>query len=135
MGPYLTLLILPAMLAYYVYMRRLGARHMAKADRDNAHARLGEMAQRFGLRILEGDPSANLTTLPMERQQQVSMAGSAFGGQTQREIRVHLAGEVHGRPLEIVYHDRVEFESSFLDGQTVTEQVRSRVAIRPRVSY
>ena len=85
-----------------------GKRMMASSDRKYSEYRAGDLAQRLGLQIVEGDPSLNL----MMAQSKHNMAsarrpsGGAVGrmlGDRDKETRVRLEGAPYGRPTQLIF--------------------------------
>jgi hypothetical protein len=101
---YLLPVIVAAILAFPFVMMRL-------MDRLYSQYRAGNMAQRMGLTVAEGDPKLNLlNALPLHN----FKLGTATGGgwlsralmDSTKETKVRLVGAPHGRPTEFVYHRR-----------------------------
>jgi len=85
-----------------------GRRMMARSERQYSEYRAADVAQRMGLRIVEGDPALNL----MMAQTQHTMAqarrpaGGAVGrmlGDKDKATRVRLEGAPYGRPTQLVF--------------------------------
>jgi len=97
--------------AYTFYSRRtMGKKH----DAQFANFRAGELAQRLGLRLVEGDPAFNLFI----RYANVDV----MKGPSDKKpvhVSVRMQGEPHGLPTELVYLYRVEQETSYV-ANTVT---------------
>jgi hypothetical protein len=90
----------------YMVLQRKNA--LKKYDQQYSNYRAGELAQRLGLRLLEGDPLFNLFI----RQANVDV----LRGPTDQKpvhIQIRMQGEPHGVPLELLYLYRVERESDF----------------------
>jgi hypothetical protein len=104
--------IVAAILAFPFVMMRL-------MDRLYAQYRAGNMAQRMGLKVAEGDPKLNLlNALPLHN----FKLGTATGGSwlsralmdSTKETKVHLVGAPHGRPTEFVYCRRHDTKDRLL---------------------
>lgn len=85
-----------------------GRRMMAGNDRKYSQYRAGELAQRMGLQIVEGDPSLNMmmaqTTHNMSSARRPS--GGAMGrmlGDKDKQTRVRLEGAPYGRPTQVLF--------------------------------
>jgi len=100
---YLAPLIVVVALAFPFVMMRL-------TDVLYAKYRVGNMAQRMGLTIAEGDPKLNLVQATQEH---AAKFESGTGGNflsrllnSTKETKVRLVGAPRGRPTEFVYHRR-----------------------------
>lgn len=97
--------------AYTLYQRRAVPK---KQDAQFANFRAGELAQRLGLRLIEGDPAFNLFI----RYANVDV----MRGPSDKKpvhVSVRMQGEPQGLPLELVYLYRVEQETDYMSN-TVT---------------
>lgn len=89
-----------AVCGYLVWQRKNMAKNL---DQQNANYRAGQIAQRLGLRLVEGDPNFNIFI----RQANVDVLRGPTD-QKPVDIKIHMQGEAQGVPLEFVYAYRVE---------------------------
>lgn len=94
--------------AAVVYMLWARKRAALSQDQQFSNYRAGELAQRLGLQLVEGDPNFNLFI----RHANVDVRS---GPKDKRpiHIQIRMHGAPHGVPLELVYLYRVEQETSF----------------------
>jgi len=86
-----------------------GRRMMAASDERYAEYRVEPLAQRLGLRIVEGDPAFNLMQARDVQNQKGydKKVGGRVGrmlGDSAKELRVVLQGAPYGRPTELFYY-------------------------------
>jgi len=112
LGPILVVVVLVAM----PFLRRA---FMGRADRQFADLRVGNLAQRLGLRVVEGDPELNMiqahTAHTYKRADPVGGFVAGFRGVAEKHTHVHLRGVVRGHPVEFVFAvktDIVDTEST-----------------------
>jgi hypothetical protein len=100
-----------------------GKRMMAGTDRKYGEYRAGDLAQRMGLQIVEGDPSLNL----LQAQTKHNMArarrpaGGPVGrllGDADKETRVRLEGAPYGRPTQLVFDSYTKHQDRLVVGIT-----------------
>jgi hypothetical protein len=100
---YLAPLIVVVALAFPFVMMRL-------TDVLSARYRVGNMAERMGLAVAEGDPKLNLVQATQEHAAKFERStGGSFLSRllnSTKETRVRLVGAPHGRPTEFVYWRR-----------------------------
>jgi hypothetical protein len=91
---------------FLVYRKRM----MAGQEQQHAQYRVGELARRLGLSVVEGDPSFNLFV-------QYAHVDGARGPADGRPVHVQarLSGEPRGRPLELFFLYRLEQESGLVE--------------------
>ena len=91
---------------------------MKGTDWLHARYRVGNMAQRMGLTIAEGDPKLNLVNaIPAHDFKWGTGVGSSWLSRlanTTTETKVHLVGAPRGRPTEFVYHRREDTKDRVL---------------------
>jgi hypothetical protein len=85
-----------------------GKRMMASSDRKYGEYRAGDLAQRMGLQIVEGDPALNL--MMAQTKHNMALANRPSGGRVGRmlgdsdkQTRVRLEGAPYGRPTQLVF--------------------------------
>ncbi len=118
-------LVIP-ILAFVVIgvMAVLRKRQMAKADETYAQYRAARLAERLGLRLVEGDPDYNLFI------RQASAAGDAkVTDYRAKHIEVRMEGESGGLPAQLAYIYRVEQETH---GRTVKRKTWDRCSLSVR---
>jgi hypothetical protein len=100
-------ILVPAVgLAFVVFFLVNRKRMLAKHDATYAQYRVGEMANRLGLTLVEGDPTFNLFI----QQAHVDIQRGPADGRPVH-IQVRMTGEPGGRPLEFFYMYRLEQET------------------------
>jgi hypothetical protein len=97
-------------LAFVVFFLVRRKSMLAKHDAEYSQYRVGEMAQRLGLSVVQGDPQFNLfiqhANVDMQR-------GPRDGRPVHIEVR--MTGERGGRPLELYYLYRLEQETGMVE--------------------
>ena len=81
------------------------------SDRRYSAYRVGELARRMGLRVVEGDPAANFITGQQHygaRTEQVGGTWRQVFGDSAEQTRIVLRGAPYGRPTEFLYFYRTE---------------------------
>jgi hypothetical protein len=99
-----------------IFMKVRGKAMTANHEAENSQYRLGSLAQRLGMAIVEGDPMFNLFVT--NRWQDLGQATSKVGWSPtidRPEIRVRLAGSPYGHPAELTYYDRLETQDKILE--------------------
>jgi hypothetical protein len=133
----LPLLFLAGTIGFMIFMkRRMNTRY--------AHMRAGEVAQRLGMQLVEGNPAHNLCTqavLPS-----VQNVGSARGflnqiaatqvGGTLGEFKLRMIGQPYGAAAELVLYCREDFQPGFTHNTTTTWSdcrltIHARTAVVP----
>jgi hypothetical protein len=103
-----------------VFWTVAGRRMMAGTDRRYADYRVADLAERMGLRIVEGDPTLNMvqvqTKHDMARGQATGGKVARFMGDTQKETRVRLEGAPYGRPTELVFDSYSKYQDRLAVG-------------------
>ena len=83
-----------------------------------AKYRVGNMAERMGLTVAEGNPKLNLVNaIPAHNFKLGSGVGNSWRSRlanTTNQTRVHLVGAPRGRPTEFVYHRREDSKEGLL---------------------
>jgi hypothetical protein len=92
---------------------------MKATDRLYAQYRAGNIAQRMGLTVAEGDPKLNLlNALPLHNFKLGTSTGGSWLSRvlmdSTKETRVRLVGAPRGRPTEFVYHRRHDTKDRLL---------------------
>lgn len=102
-----------------------GKRMMAGSDRKYGEYRAGDLAQRMGLQIVEGDPSLNL--MMAQTKHNMAMAKRPTGGRVDRmlgdsdkETRVRLEGAPYGRPTQLVFDSYTKHQDRLVVGITIS---------------
>jgi hypothetical protein len=98
-----------AAVAYYVLVIR--KKQVGAMDKQTAGFRAGELAQRLGLQVVQGDPMFNLF-IPQANVD--AMRGPKDGKPV--HIEILLKGEAQGVPLELYYLSRVEKKTDHIKG-------------------
>lgn len=87
---------------------------LAQQRVDYAQYVLGDVAQKLGLAVVEGNPTLNLMLVHQEHQNTTAQAhGGAVGklmGDNAKETRGRAAGMVWNRPHELAYFQRTEID-------------------------
>jgi hypothetical protein len=106
---------------FMIFMKR-------RMNTQYAHMRAGEVAQRLGMRIVEGDPEHNLVTrsvLPSVQNIGTArgflnqMAAAQVGG-TLGEFKLRMIGEPYGAQAELVLYVREDLSPGFTHNTTTT---------------
>jgi hypothetical protein len=115
-----------AFVAFMFYQRRVVA---ARQDQQYASYRAGELANRLGLQIVEGDPSFNLFI----SRANAEIARGPRDGRPVR-VRVRLKGSRDGAPIELVYDFRWERETG-VTKTTWRKWFDCRIVVEPREAF
>jgi hypothetical protein len=93
-----------------------------------SHLRAGEVAQRLGMQLLEGNPEHNLATMSV--QPSVNNIGSAKGflkqmvvakvGGSLGEFRLRMAGQPYGLNTELILYCKQELETGVIEDVETT---------------
>jgi hypothetical protein len=97
-------------LAVVIYMYVYRRKKVASVDQQYSQYRAGELAQRLGLTLVEGDPNFNLFVKQADK--------SVSSGPTDKkavDIDIRMTGERDGVPLELYYLFRVEQKTGFTE--------------------
>lgn len=84
---------------------------MKVSEKKHSQYRIGELAERMGLQVIEGDPSANLVMGAGHYDAETEKVGGRirqFVGDEADTTSILLRGAPHGRPTEFVYFLRTE---------------------------
>jgi hypothetical protein len=107
-----------------VFWTVLGKRMMGAADKRYADYRVGEVAQRMGLQVVEGDPSLNLiqaqTTHNMASGEATGGRVARFMGDRDKETRVRLEGAPYGHPTRLVSYSYTKYQDRVAVGIVTT---------------
>jgi hypothetical protein len=110
-----------------------GKRMMGAADRRYSDYRVGDLAQRMGLQVIEGDPSLNLIQAQTKHNMSYGEATGGrvarFMGDTQKETRVRLEGAPYGRPTQLVFHSYTKYQDRVAIG-FVTRSFEFRLSVQ-----
>jgi len=95
-------------LAMVVFWVIFGRRLMTGADKRYRAYRVADLAQRLGLRIVEGDPALNM--MQAHTKHNMRMARDKAGGfmRSSKETKVVLEGAPYGRPTRFLFHRYTE---------------------------
>jgi len=93
------------MAAFWLFF---GRRMMTGTDRRYREYRVADLAQRLGLRIVEGDPALNM--MQAHTQHNMGAAKDKAGGfmRSSKQTRVVLEGAPYGRPTRFLFHRYTE---------------------------
>jgi hypothetical protein len=111
-----------------------GKRMMASSDRRYGEYRAGDLAQRMGLRIVEGDPSLNLMMAQTKHNMAMAKrpAGGRMGrmlGDSDKETRVRLEGAPYGRPTQLVFNSYTKHQDRLVVG-IITSSFEYRLSLQ-----
>ena len=111
----------------------VGKKMMAATERNYADFRLGDLAQRMGLQIVDGDPSYNMvqaqTTHNMTSGQATGGRIARFMGDREKETRLRLEGMPYGRPTELVFYSYSKYRDRVAVG-IVTNDFEYRLSVQ-----
>lgn len=93
--------------------RMMGA--LGKAEEKDAHARVGNVAQRMGLTVVAGDPSFNFYHTGRWQDLGQAMSRNVLSKPSRPDIEVRMQGTPGGRRVEVVYVDRVRVADHLLE--------------------
>jgi hypothetical protein len=118
--------------AALVFWLVVGRGMMATGDRRFSEYRLGELAPRLGLQLVEGDPSLNLsqahTKHDMARSQATGGRLARALGDREKETRIRMEGAPHGYPTQLWFHSYSKFEERIAVG-FVTNSFEFRLSV------
>ena len=118
--------------AALVFWLVVGRGMMAAGDRKFSEYRLGELAPRLGLQLVEGDPSLNLsqahTKHDMARSQATGGRLARALGDREKETRIRMDGAPHGYPTRLWFHSYSKFEERIAVG-FVTNSFEFRLSV------
>jgi hypothetical protein len=110
-----------------------GKRMMASTDRHYAAFRVGDVAQRMGLQIIDGDPSLNLiqaqTKHNMAKSQATGGKVARLLGDSDKETRVRMQGAPYGRPTELVFYSYTKYQDRLAVG-IITKSFEFRLSVQ-----
>ncbi len=113
---------------------RFGQHMMKVTDRNYSEFRVGELAQRMGLQLVEGDPAFNMMQAQVSHN--VSKAEAQGRGlrkwlelDTAQETRVRMEGAPYGRPTQFLYLARTKYADR-VAVKFVTKELDCRLSIR-----
>ncbi len=118
-GQYYFLLFLVPVLGYFYY-RTFKSRKAFEVQND--HARVGSIAERLKLKIIQGDPNFNLV---------VTKRTDPFAP---KEVNVLLRGTPYQHPIEIVYHDKRWIEEGFTS-RTHYQEFEGKITLSTSVGF
>jgi hypothetical protein len=110
----------------------LGRRMVRATDGRCADHRLAAVAQRLGLRIVEGNPELDLfqaqATHDMAAGQLTGGRIARFMGDREKETRARLEGAPYGRPTQLVFRSYTKYQDRVPVGM-VTSDVEFRLSV------
>lgn len=125
MMPILPLVMIPLAFGLVAFFYFFNKKRMAAAEANNANARAGELAQRMGLEVVQGDPMTNLMF--------ARALNTTVGGEMP-EVHVRLEGAPGGRFTEVEYYERVKVDHG-LTSNTITSWLTAHVAVQVRSPF
>jgi hypothetical protein len=103
-GVPVTVFLLPAVgLGIGAFFLLFGRRLMTGHDQRYHDLRVGELAQRLGLRIVEGDPALNMMQAHTKHNMRMAKDKAGFM-RSSKETKVVLEGAPYGRPTRFLFH-------------------------------
>jgi hypothetical protein len=84
-----------------------GRRLMTGADQRHRNLRVADLAQRLGLRIVEGDPALNMMQAHTKHNMRMAKDKAGFM-RSSKQTRVVLEGAPYGRPTRFLFHRYTE---------------------------
>ena len=115
MGILLPLVFAVVAIAYTVAMRK----RVGQTEAQHSGARAGEIAQRLGIDVVEGDPNTNFMYA-----RALTMKGSGV----MPEVKIRLEGAPGGRHTAVYYYERADVKSGVLK-TTHTTYIDARVVV------
>ena len=92
--------------------RQMGA--LAGMEAKDAHARAGAVAQRMGLTIVSGDPGFNFYHTGRWQDLGKAMSRNVLSRPDRPDIEIRMQGQPGGRPVELIYIDRLRVKDNVL---------------------
>src|SRR5262245_15516200 len=103
-GVPVTVFLLPAIgLGIGAFFLIFGRRLMTGHDQHYRDLRVAELAQRLGLRIVEGDPALNMMQAHTKHNMRMAKDKAGFL-RSSKETKVVLEGAPYGRPTRFLFH-------------------------------
>jgi hypothetical protein len=100
----LTVFLLPAIgLGMGAFWLVFGRRLMMGADQRYRDLRVADLAQRLGLRIVEGDPALNMMQAHTKHNMRMAKDKAGFM-RSSKQTKVVLEGAPYGRPTRFLFH-------------------------------
>jgi hypothetical protein len=125
LGPILVVVVL---IALPIYRKA----YMSRTDRKYVDFRVGNIAHRLGLQIIEGDPELNMiqayTAHRFQRANPVGGFMAGFRGATEKQTRVQLRGTVRGHPVEFLFDVQTETVDDLIEVES-TESFACELAV------
>jgi len=117
-------IVLVVSVGFFLYRKK----QLAAAQETYARFQIGPLAQSLGLRVVHGDPTANLMLAPHNTQ------GTRIADDQPYEWHVRLQGEPRGRPVEVLYFHRRERKTGVVEVTfTYYDEAYVAVALRGAV--
>src|SRR5262245_4364400 len=93
-----------------IVIPRFGKQMASRVDERYSEFRVGELAPRLGLHIVEGDPSLNLSQGHSAHHMSKSKAVPGLMGliRSAKETKVRLEGAPYGRPTQFLFYARTQ---------------------------
>lgn len=85
---------------------------LAQAEKNDSHARAGEVAARMGLCVVEGNPEFNFFHTGRWQDLGQAMSKNVLVRPDRPDIVVHLQGSPGGRAVEVHYFDRLRVKDN-----------------------
>lgn len=113
--PFVYVIVMFGFVGATFWWRRKQMAGMATAEADNAHARVGAVAQRMGLQVVAGDPNFNFYYTNRWQDVGQAMSRNVLQKPARPDIEVRMQGTPGGRRVEVVYVDRLRVEDHILE--------------------
>lgn len=123
--PVSTIVMMAVMGGLVVFFMFYNKKRMAAAEAQTANARAGELAQRMGLQLVQGDP---MTNLAMARVLTQTNKGEV------PEVHVRLEGSPGGRYTELEYYERTKVDTGFTSS-TITTWLTAHLTVAVRSPF
>jgi hypothetical protein len=106
-----------------------GRRLMTGADRRYRDFRVADLAQRLGLRIVEGDPTLNMMQAHTKHNMRIARDRASGFLRSSKETRVVLEGAPYGRPTRFLF-DRYTEVAERVVARVVSGSFDCRLSLR-----
>jgi len=123
--PISTIVMLAVIGGLVVFFMVFNKKRLVAAEAQSANARAGELAQRMGLEVVQGDPMTNLM---------YARALNTKNTGEMPEVHVRLEGSPGGRFTEVEYYERVKIDRG-VTSTTITTWLTAHVAVKVRSPF
>jgi hypothetical protein len=106
-----------------------GRKLMTGSDKRHRELRVGELAQRMGLQIVEGDPSLNMMQAHTKHNMRMAKDKASGFLRSSKETKVVLEGAPYGRPTRFLFHRYTEVAERFV-AQVVSGSFDCRLSLQ-----